>query len=724
MVLQKGTKLGPYEILSKLGEGGMGEVFLAKDPRLERNVAIKVLPEDFSQNPQAVERFQYENKTIASLSHPNIRAIYDIGSDKGYTYAVMELLEGQTMARRLEQSALDWQKSGRYALSIARGLAAAHSKSIIHRDIKPQNIFITHDEEIKILDFGLALPKPIDSGGENEKFDSTLTQDKFAEGFSGTISYMSPEQVRSEKTDVRSDIFALGSLIYEMLTAKSLFQRKTPAETVAAILNDSPSSLAESGISIPVKLQRLLNLCLEKDPTHRIQSMNDIIAMLEEIETDASPKPKEAPEASVAVLPFANLSPDKENEYFSDGLTEELINFLVKIGGLHVASRTTSALFKGKTQDIRYIGEQLHVQTVVEGSVRKSGRKLRITAQLINIENGYHLWSDSFDREVEDVFNVQSEIAEHIAKALQVVLTAKEKRAIAKAPTENIKAYDYFLQGRQYFYHYQRKSFEIALNLFLHACERDPSFASAYAWASYCYSFLYTWFNASKTNLEEAEKTSHKALSLDKDLAEAHVSRGMVLSLKKKMSEAEKEFETALRLKPGLYETLYFYARLCFSQGKYQKAALLAKEATIQRPEDYSAPYLLGMIYSDLKQETNAQQAFQLCLQRAKDYLKLFPDDTRAILFGAGSLNHLGQREQALKWTERAFATSPKEPMTLYAMACDFAMAGNPEKAVSCLEKALLYGTIHQKWLENDPDLNSLRSHPRFQVLLHRLKDL
>ncbi len=664
MSLTKGKKLGPYKILSKLGEGGMGEVYLAQDPRLERNVAIKVLPHRLAQDREALGQFQFENKAVAALSHPNIRLIFDIGKEGEFTFAVMELLEGETLAQRLNRSRMNWKDAMRTAKAAAQGLAAAHSKGITHRDIKPENIFLCEGGEIKILDFGLAAVDPKRRRDQDETFDTTMTYDGFVGNLGGTIPYMSPEQVRGEKTDARSDIFSFGSVLYEMLTGKSLFARDTAVETAAAILNEKTPALAEAGVAVPVKLQLLLNLCLEKNPEYRIQTIEDIITMFKRIASDTPTRRQSKQVTSVAVLPFVNMSKDDEDEYFSDGLTEELINSLVKIGGLYVASRTTSMLFKGKTQDVRDVGEQLNVRNVIEGSVRKSGDRFRITAQLINVEDGYHLWSESFNRKVKDVFAVQGEIAEHIAKALHVVLSDKEKQSITQAPTENIKAYDLLLQGRQQFYQFQRKTIERALSLFLHAASLDPEFAPAYAWASYCYAFLYSWFDGNDLNLREAETNSRKALSLDPDLAEAHVGRGMALSLKREINAARREFETALRLKPDLYEAAYFFARNCFSQGQYEKAAMLAAQAVEQRPDDYNSPYLLGMIYTDLKQDLDAQEAFKLSMQRAENALELFPDDARALAFGSGALNHLGEKQKALNWAEKAFASSPQEPMT------------------------------------------------------------
>lgn len=719
MALVNGTKLGPYEILSKLGEGGMGEVYKAKDPRLEREVAVKVLTGRLAQDQGVLTRFQRESKIIASLSHPNIRAIYDFGSNNGLTYAVMEMLEGETLENYLEHSAFDWKKALQLALPIAEGLAAAHGKGIIHRDIKPSNIFLTADGGVKILDFGIAQSKTKDS--QEEDATSTLTGETLPGVVMGTIPYMSPEQVCGQQADARSDIFAFGTVLYEMLTGDCPFFRKTPAETVAAILNGPPPSLKESGIHVPEELQRVVTHCLEKNPADRFQSVRDLIFILRGIGHGISSRVQKGFDASVAVLPFVNLSSDKESEYFGDGLAEELINSLFRIEGLNVASRTSAFSFKGKNPDIRQIGEQLNVQTVLEGSVRKSGNRLRITAQLINVADGYHLWSEIFDRELEDVFAIQHEIAHSITRALQVVLSKKEKNGLLKAPTINVEAYDFCLRGRQVFYQFSREGFEQAKRLLACALELDSGYATAYAWVAYCYSFLYTWFDASESNLNKADKASLKALKLDPELAEAHVSRGMALSLKKKFKEAQKEFEIALKQKPELFEASYFNARLCFGQGELEKAVPFAEQANLQRPEDYNAPYLLGMIYSGLDREDEAQMAYRKSMEAAKNHVELFPKDARALYVGAAALVRMGENKRGLEWVERVLVINPEEPMTLYGTACTLALLGQTERALDSLEKVIALGTFQKKWLENDPDIDSLRNHPRFKALLKRL---
>jgi serine/threonine protein kinase len=691
MTLATGIKLGPYEILAKLGEGGMGIVYQARDPRLERDVAIKVLPDRFAQDKIALSRFQRETKVVASLSHPNIRSIYDIGTHGSQSFAVMELLHGETLADRLKRSTLHWLESVKIAMAVAEGLAAAHGQGIIHRDIKPKNIFLTREGNIKILDFGLACRDPNSTGKDKAE---TLTVKTEPGAVIGTYPYMSPEQVSGHTVDERSDIFSYGSVFYEMITGKSPFLRKGPASIVAAILHEQPAGIEESGVIIPDELSRIVLHCLEKEPNRRFQSVQDLILMLRFLGKDALATPERSSQASVAVLPFVNMSADPDNEYFGDGLAEELINSLFKIDGLHVASRTSSFSFKGKNQDIRQIGEQLNVSTVLEGSVRKSRNRLRVTAQLIDAINGYHLWSEIFDREMEDVFEIQFEISENIAQALRGVLTKKEKRALLNVPTANVEAYDYCLRGRQLFYQFTRKGFEQARKLFAHALKLDPNYASAYAWASYCYSFIYSWFNASENNLNKADKTSLKALDLGPDLAETHLARGMALTLLNKLEEAREEFETALQQNPELFEAYYFYARACFTQGKLERAAELAEKAHSLRPEDCNAPSLLWMIYDTLGHENKLEESIQKSLKAILRQMELFPDDARILYLGGAASVRLGKIEQGLAWAE---------------------------KALECLERAKQHGRLPLEWIEKDPDLKKLRGHPRFTTLLKSL---
>jgi serine/threonine protein kinase/Flp pilus assembly protein TadD len=731
------SHLGPYEIQAVLGAGGMGEVYQARDARLERDVAIKVLPEQFAQDAHALARFYREVRAVAALSHPNILTIYDIGTDQGITFAVMELLQGQTLGSRIKQGVLDWRKAVPIATAIAEGLAAAHAKGIIHRDIKPENIFLTADGGVKILDFGLArleakhaTPQP-----------GVPMLDTQPGLLLGTVAYMSPEQVRGQPADARSDFFAFGCVLYEAVMGRRPFHGPTAADTMAAILYESVPALSQSGRERPAELDRLLLSCLAKEPAQRFQSARDLVLALtnlghaaltaatghqEQLETAAyleTPRPPVAPSLapSLAVLPFRNMSSDPENEFFSEGLAEELINALTKVEGLQVASRTSAFAFKGKDEDVRKIGAQLNVRTVLEGSVRKAGNRLRISAQLVNVADGYHLWSETYNRELEDIFAIQDEIAHNITKALQVILSDKEKRAIEKAPTADVKAYEYYLRGRQYFHEFRRKGFEFALQMFARAIARDPGYALAYAGIADCHSLLYMYWDTSTANLQQADEASRKALELDPDLAEAHVARGLAVSLKKNYAEAEQEFQTAIRLDPTLFAAHYFFGRTCQAQGKLLEAAQLFEKACQLRPDDYQPATHLGAIYGGLGRKADADAARQRAAEIVGKHLELHPDDARALYLGAIAWCQLGEPARALEWAGRALAMDPEEPVTLYNVACVYALQGQIEGALDCLENAVKHGFAHKAWIEHDSDLSSLHGQPRYQALLQTM---
>jgi adenylate cyclase len=437
----------------------------------------------------------------------------------------------------------------------------------------------------------------------------------------------------------------------------------------------------------------------------------------------AAPKFPSVPSAqkSIAVLAFVNMSNDPDNEYFSDGIAEEIINTLTNVKALRVASRTSSFAFKGRNDDIGEIGRKLKVNTVLEGSVRKAGDKLRVTAQLIDVADGYHLWSERYDRQLEDVFQIQDEIAENIVRALRVVLGEDEKRAIEKTPTENVQAYEYYLRGRQFFHQFRRTALQYARRMFDRAIEIDPNFARAHAGIADCCSFLYMYWDSSKANLEGADASSRKALQLDPESAEAHTSRGLALTLRREYDEARQEFEAALRLNLNLYEAHYFYGRACLTEGKFDEAVSHYRDAWRVRPEDYQAIFLSAAPLVKLGRRDEASDADRQGVKVADAHLELNPDDARAWILSAQALMRLGQRDQALERARRALAIDPEDAGLLYNVACVYALAGSSEEALDHLDKAIQNGFGQREWLENDSDLDSVRGEPRFQALLRKL---
>jgi serine/threonine protein kinase/tetratricopeptide (TPR) repeat protein len=739
MPLTAHTHLGPYEILSLIGAGGMGEVYRGRDGRLDRDVAVKVLTESMTHDPQALGRFQREAKAVAALSHPNILVLHDIGTQQGTTYVVTELLEGQSLGKRLKETRLDWRNALDIAVAVVDGLTAAHAKGIVHRDIKPENIFLTTDAGVKILDFGLARlePKTLPAGGPTPATVSWETQPGVV---MGTVTYMSPEQVRGQPADARSDLFGFGCTLYEMLCGCRPFEGPTNADTMAAVLYSPPHPFDDRTSEWPAALGRVVLRCLEKEPAQRFQSARELAVALKSIarethfgETGLQNKTettltkedsglqRRSAGPSVAVLPFVNMSSDKENEYFSDGLAEELITVLTKVEGLHVAARTSTFAFKGRNEDVRKIGEQLNVKTVLEGSVRKSGNRLRISAQLVNVADGYQLWSETYNRQMEDVFAIQDEIAQNIAKALRVILSEKDKRARENVPVCNVQAYEHYLRGRQYFHHFRRKSFELAGQMFARAIEIDPTYARAYAGIADCHSMLYRYWDPNPEHLRQADEASRKALELAPELAEAHGARGLAVSLNKAYEEANAEFETAIRLDPSLYEARYFYGRACWAQGKLTQAAELFEQASKLRPEEYQASSHLTSIYAGMGRKADAQTAARRCLARIERHLSLQPEDARAHNLGAVVLSQMGESAKALEWAGRALTLDPEEPFILYNIACVYSLLAQTEMALDCLEQAAKHGFRQKEWIENDSDLKPLHGEARYQELLKSL---
>lgn len=424
---------------------------------------------------------------------------------------------------------------------------------------------------------------------------------------------------------------------------------------------------------------------------------------------------------SIAVLYFENLSGNKEDEYFRDGMTEDVITELEKIRGLRLFPRSAVLAFRDTPLAATEAGRQLNAAFVLEGSIRRSGDRLRITARLSETSTGHSVWAERYDRRMEDVFVIQDEIAQSIALALRVMLTEKEKHEIEKVPTRNIQAYDYYLRGRQFFYQLRRQSLEYARQMFARAIVIDPNYARAYAGVADCCSFLYTWFEATEDNLLEAVAASRRAVELDPQSPIGHASLGLAEFLNGNFEAARDQFETALGLSTELFETYYFYGRSCFAQGQFEKAATLFGKASEVSPDDFQAISLRALCFRALNRPEDARDAFVQCLTRVDRHLQLHPDDVRAVYMKSGSLAGLGETALAMEWADRALAMDPDEPSVLYNVACDYALLGDTDKAIDCLEKALNQGFGHTEWIEHDPDLASIRKHPRYMCLKWQL---
>jgi adenylate cyclase len=454
------------------------------------------------------------------------------------------------------------------------------------------------------------------------------------------------------------------------------------------------------------------------EPTLTVPPVPTPAEMPEESPRTAHPARREK---SLAVAYFENLAGEKEDEYFRDGITEDIIIELSKISELWVLSRSSVFAYRDKPTTASQMGQQLGASYVLEGSLRRAGSRLRITAQLVETSTGRSVWAVRYDRQLEDVFAIQDEIAQNIAGALQVVLSDKEKRAIEKVPTSDVKAYEYYLRGRQFFHQFRGKALGFARQMFMRAIETDPNYARAYAGIADCCSFLYMYFESTEANLREAEAASRRALELDPDLAEAHAARGLAVALNRRYDEAAREFETAIRLNPKLFEAYYFYGRAMHGQGNMEAAAEMFQKASEVNPDDYQTPHFLAMALRALGRSEEGRAADLRGLQVVEKHVQMYPDDSRALLFGATQHLQAGNRGKCLEWVARALAITPDEPITFYNAACNYSLAGEVENAIRCLEKAITSGMAQRDWIEHDSDLDPVRQHPRFQALLSRM---
>ena len=788
----------------------MGEVYLAEDTSLGRKVAVKFLSSDKAADPESRRRFVHEARAQAMLSHPNIATFYEVGEEGERVFIVMEYIEGQPLSRLVSGEKLSLPEILNLAIQVGEGLQAAHEKGVVHRDIKPENVLVTPKHHAKITDFGLAKWK----GATTLTVSGTRL---------GTAYYMSPEQVESRKLDFRTDIFSLGIILYELLCGRRPFEGDSEQAIFYELLYNQPQPLARYCRDLPEALERIVSKCLAKKPEERYQSAADLVGDLKAAKRAVEgsgpslrvikptrrrrvlgivaaaavvlsliviyllrpSKPAFSGEKSIAVLPFANMSGDPENEYFSDGITEDVITQLSKIGELKVIARSSTMSYKKSNKPVREIGKELNVATILEGSVRRAGNQVRITAQLVDAKTEGHLWADSYDKEMTQIFTIQSEIARQIAVALKAKLSPAEKERLEKIPTGNLTAYDYYLKGREHYVLYRKQDNENAIALFKKALELDSSYALAYAQLGRAYVQRVGRFGFPPSWVDSAIELGDKAVSLDPKLSDGYNTLGFAYLAKGRHRKALEFYAKLSELSPidsagsGL---VYWHL------GEFEKALRWMKKYQARYPTNPSVNTDVGSTYLVLGDDAKAEEWFnralglqpdyayalnglcrmylvqgkyQQALEQSRKALSIEPDNFRGLGFAGHTELLLGNYSQAKQYYERANAIDSiayltslgyvlwkmgqveearkiltrdlrraqkqleegnESPGIPFDVATIYAIQGNKAEAYRWLQKAIDAGWRDYRWALIDPKLENLRNDEKFKEMMAEMK--
>jgi eukaryotic-like serine/threonine-protein kinase len=754
-----GSKVGPYEVIGLLGEGGMGQVYRGRDPRLGRDIAIKVLAKDALQDAEATGRLEREARAIAALSHPNIVAVHDVGREDGTFYLVTELLEGKTLRDTMQPPPMNWRRAVEIGAEVAEGLSAAHAKSIVHRDLKPENIFITDSGRVKILDFGLAQTDPVLSERDEGNIPTSKWFQTSPGTVIGTLGYMSPEQLRGESVDPSADLFSLGCILFEMVTLKKPFHRESGAATIAAILKDDlPRDLLSA--AVPAEFQRIIEGCVEKNPATRFQSARDLALTLRSIGSSTTmasdslirniTKRRTSKSIdSIAVLPLANASNDPGTEYLSDGITEGIINKLSQLPKLKVMARSTVFRYKNRDVDAQSVGRELRVRAVLTGVVKHIGERLQISVELVDSHDGAQLWGETYKREIADLLQLQEEMSREIAEKLRLKLTGADKKKLRQRTTENSEAYQLYLKGR---YHWNKRTedgLRRGVQFFREAIESDPSFAMAYAGMADCFITMATNIPLPpRETMPKAKAAAMRAIELDDGLAEAWASLGAVRWwFDWDWEGAEEAYRRAIALNPNYATAHDGYAMLLSARGRFDEAVEQISKASDLDPLSLIIAVHAGWPFYFARDFESAIRRFRKALELDENFIpahgwlgmalgqqhrygealdafaRALEVDRIPILTTMLAHTHAiaGDRDASLKLLGDLLTTARARYISPYDIAVIHAGLGDRAAAITHLQAAHADRSPWMVFLPVDPRLDALRGEPAFGEILAAL---